>query len=460
MIKAKKSVLISISICLTIAMLFACLHFLVQNLQIQFNVMGINETTSIGQGGGYNYSPKASSLTQSDDGYYEINDVRDLRNIEQDLAGKYRLMVDLDIGGPYFKPIGGQVINASLTNTPTSVIPFTGVFDGNGHTIKNLIIKNPDNLPNNLKGLLYSLQTREDASSRKYRAYAGLFGIISDATIKNLMIENVTIDISYSSLAVNFNNVKLVNTSVWAGIIAGGVEGSKETILENICIKNYSISVNNRITADTPVGSNAGGLIGCNTSNLTIRNCVLSNFAGGSMNIENTLSYIGGANGGLKMSVGGMVGQMNQNLTISNSYNVVSMYADYSQNNNTGGTNESHCATCVGGLVGSGYDSQMRKPNLSVNKCFTIISASSQNNNNFSYGNNKWFEQTSDKYLQPVLGWASDGSYAVITTCTECYYNGESSKFVHAGVNEIKSGNGEKSLDWFTNSGLDFLNGN
>ncbi len=51
--------------------------------------------------------------------------------MQNDLSGHYILTSDIDMTGLNFSPIG---------NNST---PFSGIFDGNGHTISNLTINRP-----------------------------------------------------------------------------------------------------------------------------------------------------------------------------------------------------------------------------------------------------------------------------------------------------------------------------
>ncbi len=76
--------------------------------------------------------------------YTEIYTKEELDGIRNDLDGNYRLMSDITFtdedyadGGAFeggFIPIGRKYDNGH------SVAPFTGIFDGNGHTVNNLII--------------------------------------------------------------------------------------------------------------------------------------------------------------------------------------------------------------------------------------------------------------------------------------------------------------------------------
>ena len=67
----------------------------------------------------------ASAETSIPEGFTPIYTIEDLDDIRNNPNGKYILMKDLDLAGINWTPIGGT---------------FTGVFDGNGHVIKNLTI--------------------------------------------------------------------------------------------------------------------------------------------------------------------------------------------------------------------------------------------------------------------------------------------------------------------------------
>ena len=122
-------------------------------------------------------SASEEELILTDDGdaedtstYKQIKTIADLYAINNDLSGKYILMNDIDMsatdGGDWdpegygWEPIG---LDANVTGG------FGGVFDGNGHKIRNLTIKGDKN------------------------KYVGLFARFNKATIRNLGIENVNI---------------------------------------------------------------------------------------------------------------------------------------------------------------------------------------------------------------------------------------------------------------------------
>ena len=88
----------------------------------------------------------------------------------------------------------------------TSEKPFTGVFDGNGHTIKNL--------------------TLVESEAKEGKAYIGFFGYAKDATIKNVTFENVYINIPCLDISHSQGHI---------GAVAGSLEGT--STIENVTVK-------------------------------------------------------------------------------------------------------------------------------------------------------------------------------------------------------------------------------
>ena len=170
-----------------------------------------------------------------------------------DFAGKtFKLSNDIDLNNEQWTPIG--YIEGS----------FAGTFDGCGHTIANLRYHN----------------TKEDDWC------VGLFGSIDGATIKNLTLENVDINVyggnfgavaAISDNAVTFENitikgdVKLEGTmdysySYYIGTILGTAQGGNSD--DDVTLKNITIDVNE----DSYVKgrTNIGGVVGCTLGETTI----------------------------------------------------------------------------------------------------------------------------------------------------------------------------------------------
>ena len=142
---------------------------------------------------------------------YLINTAADLKQINLKLGSAYKLMNDIDLTGNRFYMIGSSQNN------------FSGTFDGNGKTISNLTLNNPNG------------------------SYAGLFGY-SRGTIKNLTLSNFIIDAdNYIGALAGYNSgtissVALNNINITARDNAGGLVGyNTGTILES-SLSNIDIS--------------------------------------------------------------------------------------------------------------------------------------------------------------------------------------------------------------------------
>jgi len=155
----------------------------------------------------------AYSGTQSKKGT-SITNVTELQAMQNDLAGTYYLANDIDASAT-----SGWNDDAGFGPVGDGSTPFTGIFDGNGHTITGLYMNRP--------------------SSNE----VGLFGYIDGGEVKNVGLINVDINSS---------------GSFHAGGLAGIVEGS--TVIN--CYVTGAVSGN---------AGNAGGLISLNSGIIT--NC-------------------------------------------------------------------------------------------------------------------------------------------------------------------------------------------
>lgn len=112
------------------------------------------------------------------DTYIKIYTPEDLNNIRNNLDGKYVLMNDIDFSQDDFV-IDGKFYNDGYGWQPVGIdekLSFTGIFDGNGHTIRGLFVKTD-------------------------QKYAGLFGY-SKGIIKNLKVEDSNISSTYQDCYV------------------------------------------------------------------------------------------------------------------------------------------------------------------------------------------------------------------------------------------------------------------
>ena len=162
---------------------------------------------------------------------------------------------DIDLTGYIWKPIGAKNPDSSYPFGNDYYV-FEGIFDGAGHTIRGLYLK-----------------------EENYEEHLGLFGLLNNATVKNLIIEE-----SY----IGGNGLEI-------GSIAGTIYGT--TLIEN-CISNVTIDCSNAI-----VGGIAGSLAG---GTPIIKNCVnYGNIAG--------FSYVAGIAGQLWLDgkTGGIINCVN-----------------------------------------------------------------------------------------------------------------------------------------------------
>ncbi|MDO4337066.1 MAG: MBG domain-containing protein [Eubacteriales bacterium] len=137
-----------------------------------------------------------------------------------------KLDADIDLSGKMWTPIG--VYNTSMSNS----FPFSGTFDGNGHTISNMTVES-----DSLKAV-------------------GLFGYTSQSEIKNLTLMTPS-----------------VNQKVSGNVYAGGVVG--------YAVSSKGISacavVNGEISAEGTKETNVGGIVGYANSVTAVSVCYNQN---------------------------------------------------------------------------------------------------------------------------------------------------------------------------------------
>ena len=219
----------------------------------------------------------------------------------------FALTADIDFGGDDWIPIGNSYWDK----------PFCGNFDGNGYTISNMYIYNPN------------------------EENQGLFGCTKDGIIKNLNISNCEV------LGKNYVG-GLVGAcySTIENCFVSGVVSGKEYV-GGLCGNSSSATVTDSSFEGTVSGNRTvGGLSGWNSSG-TIKNCYVS------ANISGNDDIIGGLCGNISWSatvtdssfegtvignnvVGGFIGYIENDdyatTTIKNCYSS----ADVSGNSNVG----------------------------------------------------------------------------------------------------------------------------
>ena len=198
-----------------------------------------------------------------------------------------------------------------------SCVSYTGVFEGNGHTIKGLVMSNMGN--------------------QEYNK-AGLFCGLRNATFENLVIDSscsfsganagaLCVSVKGSLVVRNVTNNADVNGKEFVGGFVGMIEGLN---------KGVGVTFKDCVNDGTVTGSgfNVGGFVGYIYNNInmnvTISNSISNGNVTGSMFVGGFVGYIGS--------------NTNMDVTISNSTN----------NGNVTGSNSN-----VGGFVGYIYKNTM-----------------------------------------------------------------------------------------------------
>jgi len=223
--------------------------------------------TTLSEGSNLYYAKWSATLPGSgtEEDPYLIKNLTDLIIFRENVnygntyEGKYvSLDADIDLDGINWIPIGND------TNY------FCGIFNGQDHIIKNMSIK---------------------ANTPEANQFAGLFGGIKKATVKNLVMENVKIDV--------------VGAKVRAAAVVGIAHSNSENrtdakiFFENITVKGCDIK------AESKAGSNMAAAIAAYCYPANHKNISVSD-----------LTINGAANTGETSYLGGLVGyQQGQNIS-------------------------------------------------------------------------------------------------------------------------------------------------
>jgi hypothetical protein len=238
---------------------------------------------------------------------YQIGSAADLLVLAAntgDYGANFILTADIDLTGHTFTT---AVIARDTDNSNSDFDGpiFTGIFNGNGHTISNLTINTSD----------------------AGNDFLGLFGYVSNSQISNICMENVKItggdNSNHLGGLVGFNYSGAISNCHSTGDVTGGYNSWN---LGGLVGWNYDGTINNCFSAGTVAGEvnslDLGGLAG-------------SNHKGSIIGCFSTVAVTGEDESDI---IGGLVGE-NHLGNISNCY---------STGNVTGGNNSYN----IGGLVG------------------------------------------------------------------------------------------------------------
>lgn len=278
--------------------------------------------------------PTWEELSNPDVQWVDISTVEQLRELakatdEATLAKNYRLTVDLDLQ------------NVAFTGIGSATAPFTGKFDGQHHTIKNVTI---------------------DKSAGKG---VGFFNVIKGAAITNLTLENVTVTggtnvgglvghaqvrLDKADLSENIANLIgncTVSGAVTGSVSVGGLVGLNDGKTDSDTGFSVASSINNSRADVTVTGTGSGtdannkigGLVGDNAGAVTGSTATGTvsggNMAGGLAGNNTGSIYDSHAEGNVDgdTDVGGFAGLVGAAGTIKRCYSL----GEVRGNNKTGG---------------------------------------------------------------------------------------------------------------------------
>ena len=369
----------------------------------------------------------------------------DLQNIQNDLAGNYKLMNDIDMSDFSWKSIG--------EDTKQKLRGFTGTLDGQNFSISNLSLK---------AGKSY----RDSNLNIGYGIFTELLG-----TVKNLKITDSVFEVDDDHISNN------AISSIDVGILAASLTGGS---VENCVVQNCEIDL--RTTLEIPamnVGTFAGKTSGtsfiknCKADNSTIKGSTysrltLGGIAGSAYEISDSIfagsinvvssgnfssaSYVGGISGitrnqmkncvnsgnitataSSQIIAGGITGRASgMALPVSMCVNYEAVYTDSRLDRGVAGgivgeLYSSFVENCynagnvkvvtgyAGGIIG--YDNQTTR---SISRCYNIGSVETESNDKKSYaGDIIGYTQNG---VSAVTG--TDGKVALLLRAVDkkCYY--------------------------------------
>ncbi|MBP3671759.1 MAG: hypothetical protein J6J06_07340 [Bacteroidaceae bacterium] len=154
-----------------------------------------------------------------------------------------------------------RATTSNWTPIGTEENPFTGTFNGNGYSIKNLnIVK---------------------SEAKEGKAYIGFFGYAKNATIKNVTFENVNLNIPCLDIDHSQGHI---------GAVAGSLEGT--STIENVTVKG---DIKVEATFDANGASRVAVVAGGNSyGNVTMRNVHVNANDGSYLKANNNVGALAG----------------------------------------------------------------------------------------------------------------------------------------------------------------------
>ena len=359
--------------------------------------------------------PLSEEEQEKDIVYTEINSVADFIKIRENLSGNYKLMSDIDLS---------KVTKDDKNVGKLGWIPFgygtdgkwqgsfSGIFDGNGHSISGLTMKG-----------------NTDGSKNGETPYTstGLFGRVEGGKLKNVNINDADITVSNAA----------TGCCIHTGILAGFVDSDEETGA-NASVENVSVS--GKVIFSSPkqtVEENlvVGGIIGY-AGKADITNCTNNAFVGyeskeKEMPVNPTSRFLGGITGYLQRG----------NITSCvNKGNVVS-YRCYYGNYNAGGDiidsalSGLNCYNASGGICGVAAQDGL------IQKCYNIAKVDTYTSNTYSL-----FDLTTNSYSNTMSGGICGALY-LSTQIKNCYNASDIHSYVNRDTTIVSPDAGDSVFD-------------
>lgn len=234
----------------------------------------------------------AEELEPIEDG--KITSVQQLMQVWNNLSGSYTLEADLNLSGVDWTPIG------------TMEAPFTGSFDGNGHTITNLSVNRPHNSNVGLFGVIGRSGTVSNLTVRGASVTGRLYtGVLAGRNEGQLTACNAggRVETYAAGGVLAGMNIGKIQTSHTAGEVlstggdsVGGFVGINSGNVGAIDISNKGIIRASSSKANVTGYTNVGGFVGQNDC-ASVSDC----YAAG--NVEG-VSYVGGFAGHIGRNYG------------------------------------------------------------------------------------------------------------------------------------------------------------
>ena len=297
---------------------------------------------------------------------YDANQMNAIGADSNDWDKHFKLMADIDLSS--YTGTGFNTIGYHISSTDNKA--FTGVFDGNGHTISNFsytatdgsytglfeYVSDPNAEIKNL-GLI-------DPNIYARRWVGSLVGYLERGTLTGCSVDGGSISGGSTGGLVGENSGTIsdcnVSANVYGGMIVGGLAGANSGTITN-CHSNGTVSGISQI-GGAFVGANSGTIINCHSSATVSGLLVLGGLVGTNSGTITNCYTDGGVSG--QSILGGLVG-LNRAGLITDSYAAADVLGDKKIGGLAGANDEQGTITnCysvghvsgdsrTGGLVGS-----------------------------------------------------------------------------------------------------------